>query len=61
MKLADLPLDTILPPRIRFAERDGRDFACPECGGRLMNRTGDTWTCAVCEADFLEVEEAHDL
>lgn len=62
MKLADLPIDPILPPRIRVAERDDRErYTCPECGGGLYMTGANQHQCRVCEAQYLEVEEAHDL
>jgi hypothetical protein len=62
MKLADLPLDTVLPPRIREAGTDDRGrCTCPECGGGLFMTDGHRFRCRVCEGEFLEVKEAHDL
>lgn len=62
MKLADLPLDTVLPPRIREAGTDARGrYTCPECGGGLYMTDSHQHQCRVCEQAYLEVEEAHDL
>jgi tRNA(Ile2) C34 agmatinyltransferase TiaS len=62
MKLADLPMDTILPPRVRSVDRDEKGrWLCPECGGGLYMTGAARHRCRVCEAEFVEVEEAHEL
>jgi hypothetical protein len=62
MKLADLPIDTVLPPRIREAGVDDRGrHTCPECEGGLFMLDANQFKCRACESTFLEVEEAHDF
>lgn len=57
LRLADHPIDPVLPPHVREAGTDDRGrHTCPECGGGLYDDHG-LHVCRVCEGRFVEITE----